>query len=29
MLGYSDSSKEAGFLQSAWAIYKAHRDLGD
>ncbi|HEY1599459.1 MAG TPA: phosphoenolpyruvate carboxylase [Pirellulales bacterium] len=29
MLGYSDSSKEAGFLQSAWSIYKAHRDLGD
>ncbi|MES1213005.1 MAG: phosphoenolpyruvate carboxylase, partial [Singulisphaera sp.] len=29
MLGYSDSSKEAGFLQSCWAIYKAHRDLGD
>jgi phosphoenolpyruvate carboxylase len=29
MLGYSDSSKEAGPLQSAWAIYKAHRDLGE
>ena len=29
MLGYSDSSKEAGSLQSAWSIYKAHRDLGD
>jgi phosphoenolpyruvate carboxylase len=29
MLGYSDSSKEAGFLQSCWSIYKAHRDLGD
>jgi len=29
MLGYSDSSKEAGCVQSAWAIYKAHRDLGE
>jgi len=29
MLGYSDSSKEAGCLLSSWAIYKAHRDLGD
>jgi phosphoenolpyruvate carboxylase len=29
MLGYSDSCKEAGPLQSAWAIYKAHRDLGE
>lgn len=29
MLGYSDSSKEAGPLQSSWAIYKAHRDLGE
>jgi phosphoenolpyruvate carboxylase len=29
MLGYSDSSKEAGFLQSAWALYRAQRDLGD
>ena len=29
MLGYSDSSKEAGPLLSAWAIYKAHRDLGE
>ncbi len=29
MLGYSDSSKEAGFLQSCWSIYKAHRDLGE
>ena len=29
MLGYSDSSKEAGSLQSAWSIYKAHRDLGE
>ena len=29
MLGYSDSGKEAGCVQSAWSIYKAHRDLGD
>jgi phosphoenolpyruvate carboxylase len=29
MLGYSDSSKETGFLQSSWAIYKANRDLGE
>lgn len=29
MLGYSDSSKEAGCVQSAWAIYRAHRDLGE
>ncbi|MBL8793752.1 MAG: phosphoenolpyruvate carboxylase [Planctomycetia bacterium] len=29
MLGYSDSSKEAGFLQSAWSLYRAQRDLGD
>jgi phosphoenolpyruvate carboxylase len=29
MLGYSDSSKEIGFLHSAWAIYKANRDLGE
>jgi phosphoenolpyruvate carboxylase len=29
MLGYSDSSKESGFLRSAWAIYKANRDLGE
>ncbi len=29
MLGYSDSNKEAGYLQSHWAIYRAHRDLGD
>jgi phosphoenolpyruvate carboxylase len=29
MLGYSDSSKEAGCLQSAWSIYKAYRSLSD
>ena len=29
MLGYSDSSKEAGCVHSSWSIYKAHRDLGD
>ncbi len=29
MLGYSDSAKEAGCLQSHWAIYRAHRDLGE
>ena len=27
MLGYSDSSKESGFLQSAWALYQTQRDL--
>ncbi len=27
MLGYSDSSKESGPLHSAWAIYKAQREL--
>ena len=29
MLGYSDSGKEAGCLQSSWSIYRAHRDLGE
>jgi phosphoenolpyruvate carboxylase len=29
MLGYSDSNKETGFLQSAWALYRAQRALGD
>ena len=27
MIGYSDSSKESGSLQSAWALYQAQRDL--
>ena len=27
MIGYSDSNKESGFLQSAWALYRAQRDL--
>jgi len=29
MIGYSDSSKEAGFLQSAWSLYQAQRALAD
>ncbi len=29
MVGYSDSNKESGFLQSAWALYCAQRELGD
>jgi len=29
MLGYSDSNKETGFLQSSWALYRAQRDLAD
>jgi phosphoenolpyruvate carboxylase len=29
MLGYSDSNKESGFLQSAWSLYRAQRALGD
>lgn len=29
MLGYSDSNKETGFLQSAWALYQAQRLLAD
>lgn len=28
MIGYSDSNKETGFLQSAWALYVAQRALG-
>ncbi len=27
MIGYSDSSKESGFLQSAWALYRAQVEL--
>ena len=27
MIGYSDSNKESGFLQSAWALYRAQREL--
>jgi phosphoenolpyruvate carboxylase len=27
MLGYSDSNKESGFLQSIWALYEAQIDL--
>ena len=29
MIGYSDSNKETGFLQSAWALYQAQRALAD
>lgn len=29
MIGYSDSNKETGFLQSAWALYRAQCALGD
>jgi phosphoenolpyruvate carboxylase len=29
MIGYSDSNKESGFLQSAWALYRAQRSLGE
>src|SRR5260370_41859275 len=29
MIGYSDSNKESGFLQSAWALYQAQRTLGE
>ena len=29
MIGYSDSNKDAGFLQSAWALYQAQRVLGE
>ena len=27
MIGYSDSNKESGFLQSAWALYRAQGEL--
>ncbi len=27
MIGYSDSNKESGFLQSVWSLYKVERDL--
>jgi phosphoenolpyruvate carboxylase len=29
MIGYSDSNKESGFLQSAWALYRAQSELTD
>src|SRR5208337_4714270 len=29
MIGYWDSNKETGFLQSAWALYQAQRSLAD
>ncbi len=29
MIGYSDSNKESGFVQSAWALYRVQRDLAD
>ncbi|MFN0052444.1 MAG: phosphoenolpyruvate carboxylase [Planctomycetales bacterium] len=29
MIGYSDSNKETGFLQSSWALYRAQCALGD
>ncbi|MGE0606666.1 MAG: phosphoenolpyruvate carboxylase [Pirellulales bacterium] len=29
MIGYSDSNKESGFLQSVWALYRAQRALGE
>lgn len=29
MIGYSDSNKESGFLQSSWALYRAQRALAD
>ncbi len=29
MIGYSDSNKETGFVQSAWALYQAQRALAD
>jgi phosphoenolpyruvate carboxylase len=29
MIGYSDSNKESGFLQSTWALYRAQCDLAE
>ncbi len=29
MIGYSDSNKESGPVQSAWALYRAQRELAD
>lgn len=29
MIGYSDSNKETGFLQSAWALYQAQRVVAE
>jgi phosphoenolpyruvate carboxylase len=29
MIGYSDSNKESGFLQSAWALYRAQLELAE
>ena len=29
MIGYSDSNKESGFLQSAWALYRAQEDIAE
>ena len=29
MIGYSDSNKESGFLQSAWALYRAQTELSE
>ncbi|OWK34816.1 Phosphoenolpyruvate carboxylase [Fimbriiglobus ruber] len=29
MIGYSDSNKESGFVQSAWSLYAVQRDLAD
>jgi phosphoenolpyruvate carboxylase len=29
MIGYSDSNKETGFLQSAWALYRVQRELSE
>jgi len=29
MIGYSDSNKESGFLQSAWSLYRAQTELAE